>query len=107
MSSIKSLKHRRAHPRLSKKRREALFADYAKKVWFRRIRAVAPAPAMHAAEVRNGIMDRITECFEESKRLPEGRQTIRRRGYGGGKEEVVFPSRFIWVGSGYMCLVNY
>ena len=107
MSSIKSLKHRRAHPRLSKKRREALFADYAKKVWFRRIRAVAPAPAMHVAEVRNRIMDRITECFEESKRLPEGRQTIRRRGYGGGRQDVVFPSRFIWVGSGYMCLVNY
>ena len=106
MSSIKSLKHRRAHPRMSKKRREVLFADYAKKVWFRRIRGAYPAPAMHAAEVRNGILDRIEECFEESKRLPEGRQTIRRRGYGGGKEEVVFPSRFIWVGSGYMCVVD-
>ena len=92
---------------MSKKRREVLFADYAKKVWFRRIREAYPAPAMHAAEVRNGIMDKINECFEESKRLPEGRQTIRRRGYGGGKEEVVFPSRFIWVGSRYMCLVNY
>ena len=107
MSSIKSLKHRRAHPRLSKKRREALFADYAKKVWFRRIRAVAPAPAMHMTAVRNGIMDRITECFEESRRFPEGGQNIRRRGYGGGRQDVVFPSRFIWVGSGYMCLVNY
>ena len=106
MSSIKSLKHRRAHPRMSKKRREALFADYAKKVWFRRIRAAAPAPAMHVGMVRNGILDRIEECFEETRRFPEGRQTIRRGGYGGGKEEVVFPSRFIWVGSGYMCVIN-
>jgi len=106
VSSIKSLKHRRAHPRLSKKRREELFKTYASKVRYRRIRGAYPAPAMHAAEVRNGIMDQINECFEESKRLPEGRQTIRRRGYGGGKEEVVFPSRFIWGGSGYMCVID-
>ena len=92
---------------MSKKRREELFADYASKVWFKRIRAAYPAPAMHAAEVRNGVMDQIEECFKQSRRLPEGKQTIRGRGYGGGREDVVFPSRFIWVGSGYMCLIEH
>lgn len=107
MSSIKPLKHRRAHPKMAKKRREELFKTYASKVWFRRIRGAYPAPAMHAAEVRNGVMDQIEECFKQSRRLPEGKQTIRRRGYGGGREDVVFPSRFIWVGSGYMCLIEH
>ncbi len=107
MSSIKSLKHRRAHPKMAKKRREELIKTYASKVWFRRIRGAYPAPAMHAAEVRNGVMDQIEECFKQSRRLPEGKQTIRRRGYGGGREDVVFPSRFIWVGSGYMCVIEH
>ena len=107
MSSIKSLKHRRAHPKMSKKRREELLKTYASKVWYRRIRGAYPGPAMHMTAVRNGIMDRIAECFEETRRFPEGGQNIRRRGYGGGRQDVVFPSRFIWVGSGYMCLVNY
>ena len=91
-----------------KKRREELSADYVNKVRWRQVRQAAAASAMHAGMVRKGILDRITECFEESRRFPEGRQTIRRRGYGGGgRQDVVFPSRFIWVGSGYMCLVNY
>ena len=67
MSSIKSLKHRRVHPRLSKKRREALFADYAKKVWFRRIRAVAPAPAMHVAEVQTGSWTGSLNALKRAK----------------------------------------
>ena len=91
---------------MAKKRREELFKTYVSKVWFRRIRGAYPAPAMHAAEVRNGVMDQIEECFKQSRRLPEGKQTIRRRGYGGGREDVVFPSRFIWVGSGYMCAIE-
>jgi hypothetical protein len=106
VSSIKSLKHRRAHSKMSKKRREELSADYVNKVRWRQVRQAAAASAMHAGMVRKGILDRITECFEETRRFPEGRQTIRRRGYGGGKENVVFPSRFIWVGSGYMCVVD-
>ena len=107
MSSIKSLKHRRACPKMSKKRREELFADYASKVWFKRIRAAYPAPAMHVNLVKTRILDHIQDCFTETKRLPEGKQNIRRRGYGGGREDVVFPSRFIWVGSGYMCLIEH
>ena len=92
---------------MSKKRREELFADYASKVWFKRIRATYPAPAMHVNLVKTGILDHIQDCFTETKRLPEGKQNIRRRGYGGGREDVVFPSRFIWVGSGYMCLIEH
>ena len=106
MSSIKPLKHRRACPKMSKKRREELILDYAKSVKFERIRAAYPAPGMHVSSVMTGILDHIKECFQETKRLPEGKQKIRKRGYGGGRCDVVFPSRFRWVGTGYMCLIN-
>ena len=106
MSSIKSLKHRRACPKMSKKKRAELFSNYASKVQFKRMRAAYPAPAMHAASIRNGIMDRINECFDETGRLPEGKQNIRKRGYGGGRADVVFPSNFVWVESGYMCVIK-
>ena len=107
MSSIKPLKHRRACPKMSKKRREELFREYVGIVKFHRIRAAYPAPAMHVSSVKTGILDHIQDCFEETKRLPEGKQKIRKRGYGGGRCDVVFPSRFRWVGTGYICLINH
>ncbi len=107
MSSIKSLKQRRACPKMSKKRREELFREYVGIVKFHRIRAAYPAPGMHVSSVMTGILDHIKECFQGTKRLPQGKQKIRKRGYGGGRCDVVFPSRFIWVGSGYMCLIEH
>jgi len=86
---------------------EPLFKSYVGIVRYQRIWAAYPAPAMHVSSVKTGILDHIQDCFTETKRLPEGKQNIRRRGYGGGREDVVFPSRFIWVGSGYMCLIEH
>ena len=92
---------------MAKKRREELFREYVGIVKFHRIRAAYPAPAMHVSSVKTGILDHIQDCFEETKRLPEGKQKIRKRGYGGGKCQVEFPRRFRWVGSGYMCLIDW
>ncbi len=86
---------------------EPLFKSYVGMVRYQRIWAAYPAPAMHESLVKTGILDHIQGCFKETKRLPEGKQNIRKRGYGGGRCDVVFPSRFRWVGTGYICLINH
>ena len=92
---------------MGKEELEPLFRSYVGIVKFQRIKAAYPAPAMYAASIKTGILDHIKECFQETKRLPEGKQNIRKRGYGGGRCDVVFPSRFRWVGTGYICLINH
>ena len=86
---------------------EPLFKSYVGIVRYQRIWAANPGPAMYAASIKTGILDHIREVFKETKRLPEGKQKIRKRGYGGGRCQVEFPTRFRWVGSGYMCLIDW
>jgi len=86
---------------------EPLFKSYAGIVKFDRPRSGGQGAAMHVATVKAGIMNYIQGCFKETKRLPEGKQKISKRGYAGGRCQVEFPTRFRWVGSGYMCLIDW